>query len=333
MSKLTSPSPKFRVGLNRDRVMRIAVMGTGAVGGYFGAKLAAAGHELVFIARGEHLAAMQRDGLQVKSSVGNLHVRKALFTSAASAAGKVELVLFCVKSYDTESASAAIAPLIGPDTIILSLQNGVDNPNKIAATWGASRILAGVVYVGAAIERPGVVAHSSGGRIVFGSLDGAINDGAKTVAGLFATALIPHELSSEIAKIQWTKLLWNAAFCAVSCLTRANVKQIVDSAPLNKLVRDCMAEVQAAARTCAIDLPSASLDQTIDFSRTLENFKPSMLQDLEAGKPLEYEAFNGVVVKLLRQEEKTAPTNEAFYAMLDYMDKQIRKEASSTRHA
>ncbi|MGH7872323.1 MAG: ketopantoate reductase family protein, partial [Candidatus Binatia bacterium] len=300
--------------------MRIAVMGTGAVGGYFGAKLAAAGHELVFIARGKQLEAMQRDGLQVKSADANLHIRNALFTDAASAAGNVELVLFCVKSYDTDAASTAIAPLMGPRTIILSLQNGIDNSNKLAARWGAMPIFAGVVYVGAAIERPGVVVHSSGGRIVFGCLDGTINDNAKSVAQSLATALIPHEVSAEIAKVQWTKVLWNASFCAISSLTRANVKQIVHSEPLTKLVRDCMAEVRTAALTRGIDLPTLALDQTIEFSRTLGDFKPSMLQDLEAGKPLEHEAFNGVVVKILRQAGKTAPTNEAFYAMLDYID-------------
>ena len=280
--------------------MRIAVMGTGAVGGYFGAKLAAAGHELAFIARGKHLEAMQRDGLRVNSPAGNLHIRNALFTSAASAAGNVELVLFCVKSYDTEAASAAIAPLIGPHTIILSLQNGVDNPNKIAARWGAvahpgRRGLCRRGYGAAGCGRP----FQRWENYFWLALTARSTTMPKPSPRLFATALIPYELSSEIAKIQWIKLLWNAAFCAVSCLTRANVKQIVDSEPLTKLVRDCMAEVQAAARTCAIDLPSASLDQTIDFSRTLGNFKPSMLQDLEAGKPLEYEAFNGVVVKLL----------------------------------
>ena len=203
---------------------------------------------------------------------------------------------------------------------------------------GASRIFAGVVYVGAAIERPGVVVHSSGGRIVFGRLDGAINDTAESIAQSLATALIPHEVSADIATVQWTKLLWNASFCAVSTLTRANVKQIVHAESLTKLVRDCMAEVRAAALACGIDLPPLALDQTIDFSRTLGDFKPSMLQDLEAGKPLEHEAFNGVVVKILREAGKTAPTNEAFYAMFDYIDTQIREtskfreEAISTRH-
>lgn len=304
--------------------MRIAVMGSGAVGGYFGAKLAAAGHDLAFVARGKHLAAMQRDGLRVRSADGELLIKNALFTDAPSAIGNVELILFCVKSYDTETANSLMRPLVGPRTTILSLQNGIDNPQKLAAVWGASRILAGVVYVGAAMEQPGVVAHSSGGRIVFGALDGASNENVKTVEQALAAGQIPHERSEEIAKVQWIKLLWNASFCAVSCLTRANVKQIVESEPLTQLVRDCMTEVQAAARTRGIELSPARLDQTLEFSRTLGNFKPSMLQDLEAGKPLEYEAFNGIVVKLLGQAGSRAPTNEAFYNMLDFIDQQIR---------
>lgn len=304
--------------------MRIAVMGSGAVGGYFGAKLAAAGHDLAFVARGKHLAAMQRDGLRVRSADGELLIKNALFTDAPSAIGNVELILFCVKSYDTETANSLMSPLVGPRTTILSLQNGIDNPQKLAAVWGASRILAGVVYVGAAMEQPGVVAHSSGGRIVFGALDGASNENVETVEQALAAGQIPHERSEEIAKVQWIKLLWNASFCAVSCLTRANVKQIVESEPLTQLVRDCMTEVQAAARTRGIELSPARLDQTLEFSRTLGNFKPSMLQDLEAGKPLEYEAFNGIVVKLLGQAGSRAPTNEAFYNMLDFIDQQIR---------
>jgi 2-dehydropantoate 2-reductase len=148
--------------------MRIAVMGTGAVGGYFGAKLAAAGHDLVFIARQRHLAALRRNGLRVTSPTGDLHVRSELFTDSPADAGTVDLVLFCVKSYDTARAAAALAPLLSKQTAILSLQNGVDNPDKIAGLWGTERTLAGVVYIGALVTVPGVIEHSSGGKIVLG---------------------------------------------------------------------------------------------------------------------------------------------------------------------
>lgn len=307
--------------------MRIAVIGTGAVGGYFGAKLAAAGHELIFIARGNHLAAMRRDGLRIVSASGTLHIKNAVFTATPAAQERVALALFCVKSYDTEAAAKAFASLIGAGTTILSLQNGIDNPEKLARLWGERRTLAGVVYVGAQIDSPGVIAHSNGGKIVFGPLDDETNEATKAVERVLSAAGIPCELSRNIRKVQWGKLLWNASFCAISCLARANVKQIVESEGLSQLAIDCMSEVQAAACTLGIELRRSLFDETIAFSRSLGDFKPSMLQDLEARKPLEYEAFNGIVVELLTQAGKSAPINRGLYALLQHLDKKIREEA------
>jgi 2-dehydropantoate 2-reductase len=307
--------------------MRIAVMGAGAVGGYFGAKLAAGGHEMAFIARGEHLRALRANGLRVIGSGADMRVTAGRFTDAVSDVGAVDLILFCVKSYDTESAARSLKPMMGDGTLILSLQNGVDNAEKIARIWGGERTLAGVVYVGAQMTAPGIITHSAGGKIIFGRADGAISESANRVEQALKGVKIPCELSPNIRQIQWTKLLWNAPFCAISCLARANMKQIFESEPLIQLALDCMAEVQAAALTQGIDLPRQRLDETISFSRGLGDFKPSMLQDLEAGKPLEFEAFNGVVVRLLTQSGRAAPINQTFYALLEPLDRQARKEA------
>jgi 2-dehydropantoate 2-reductase len=311
--------------------MRVGVMGAGAVGGYFGAKLAAAGYEVVFVARGEHLLAMDRNGVRVESSSGDLHIRDALFTADPASAETVDLILFCVKSHATQAAANACAPMVGPETMILSLQNGVDNAEKIAGVYGKERTLTGVVYIGAQVTAPGIIKHSSGGRIVFGGVGGQMPDGAARVAQALSTAAIPHEISPEIAKAQWKKLLWNAPFCAISCLTRANVKEIVESESLRKLAVDSMAEVIAAAETRGVELEHELIQETLEFSKTLGDFKPSMLQDLEAGKPLEFEAFNGIVVKLLRRAGKDAPTNEVFYGALKYLDKKIRNKAHPDR--
>lgn len=308
--------------------MRIAVMGTGAVGGYFGARLAAASHEVVFIARGAHLNAMRREGLAIESFQGNRRIRDALFTDDPTGVGAVDLILFCVKSYDTESAAKALAPMIRQETLILSLQNGIDNADKIAQLWGESRTLAGVVYVGAQLSRPGTIKHSAGGRIVFGELNGQVHATTKTIERVLSSAQIPCETSTNIRQVQWRKLLWNAPFCAISCLTRTTVKEIIESDSLTKLAVDCMAEVREAAKTQSVDLEPGLVDETLNFSKSLGDFKPSMLQDLEAGKPLEYEAFNGIVVHLLQQAAQTAPTNRVFYAALKYLDKRIRTEGS-----
>lgn len=303
--------------------MRVAVMGAGAMGGYFGARLAAAGNEVAFVARGRHLEAMREEGLKVKSFHGDFHVR-SLFTSEPAEIGPMDLILFCVKSYSTEEAAGELAPLLGTETTILSLQNGVDNPDKIASLWGHEHTLAGVVYIAAEILAPGAIGHSAGGRIVLGELDGEASEQTKAVQGLFAAARVPCDVSMEIRKVMWGKLVWNAPFCAIACLVRATAQEIVDSDSLRKLAVDCMGEVIEAAKCRGIGLAPSVIEDAVKLSRGLGPFKPSMLQDLEAGKPLEYEAFNGIVVKILRQAGKPAPVNEIFYAALKFLDRKNR---------
>jgi len=307
--------------------MRIAVMGAGAVGAYFGAKLSASGNDVAFLARGAHLDALRRDGLRVDSPGGDLRIQNALFTNDPGEVAAVDLILFCVKSYDTDAAVGALAPMIGSATTILSLQNGVDNADKIAARWGEQHTLAGVAYLGSQLVGPGAIKHSAGGRIVFGELEGSVRDRTKSIEHALTSAGIPTEISKDIRKAQWRKLLWNAPICAISCLTHATVKEIIESDSLCQLAVDCMNEVRQAARTQGVDLEPELIDETLDFSKSLGGFKPSMLQDLEARKPLEYQAFNGVVVKLLRQSGKEAPVNQVFYGALAYLDKKIRAEA------
>jgi 2-dehydropantoate 2-reductase len=298
------------------------------VGAYFGAKLSASGHNVAFLARGAHLDALRREGLRVDSPGGNLRIQNALFTNDSGEIATVDLILFCVKSYDTDAAVGTLAPMMGSATTILSLQNGVDNADKIAARWGEKRTLAGVVYLGSQLVSPGTIKHSAGGRIILGELNGLVRDTTQSVERALTAAQIPCEISKEIRKAQWRKLLWNAPFCAISCLMRATVKEIIESGPLRRLAVDCMKEVRQAARTQGVDLEAELLDETLNFSRSLGDFKPSMLQDLEARKPLEYEAFNGVVVKQLRQAGNEAPVNQVFYGTLEYLDKKIRRETA-----
>jgi 2-dehydropantoate 2-reductase len=271
---------------------------------------------------------MRQQGLIIESPLGNLRIRDALFTDNPRAVGPVDLILFCVKSYDTESATPGLAAMIGQETLILSLQNGVDNADKIARLWGAQKTLAGVVYIGSELVQPGRIKHSVGGRIVFGRLDREIHPVTEAIERLLSSAEIPWEISRDIRNVQWRKLLWNAPFCAISCLTRTTVKEIVESDSLTKLALDCMMEVRDAAKTQAIDLDPALFDETLNFSKTLGDFKPSMLQDLEAGKPLEFEAFNGTVVNLLQNVGQPAPTNQVFYGALKYLDQRIRRQKS-----
>jgi 2-dehydropantoate 2-reductase len=299
-------------------------MGAGAVGGYFGAKLAAAGHEVSFIARGAHLAALKRHGLSIESYAGNFLVDGCVFTDDPAKIGTVDLVLFCVKSYDTPRAIEIIRPLVGPQTSILSLQNGIDNPDQIASIWGSAQTLIGVVYIGAAVLRPGVIQHTAGGRIVFGIVEGGDSIRALNVQRTLSAAGIPCDFSADIRQAQWRKLLWNAPFCALSCLARATVKDILDSDSLRQLAIDCMAEVRQAAEITGIFLEGSAIDETLAFSQGLGGFKPSMLQDLEAEKPLEYQAFNGLVADLLARAGRSATVNRVFTQLLTHIDHTIR---------
>jgi 2-dehydropantoate 2-reductase len=307
--------------------MRIAIIGAGAVGGYFGARLAAASLDVSFIARGEHLKTMQKNGLRVRSTQGDLEVRSQ-FTSDPSQIGPVDLILFCVKSQDTEVAAKLLAPLMSAKTTVLSLQNGVDNPEKIARLWGADRTLAGVVYIAAQIREPGVIEHSAGGRIVLGALNARNQETARNVESILATARVPCDVSSEMLLALWKKLAWNSPICALSCLLRMTIGEILASKSLKELIVGCVEEVRDAAQCRGVGLSPSTAQEVLSFSRGLKDFKPSMLQDLEAGKPLEYEALNGIVIKILYQAGKRAPINEIFYSALKYIDQDLRAKQS-----
>jgi 2-dehydropantoate 2-reductase len=307
--------------------MRVAVMGAGAVGGYFGARVAASGVDVAFIARGDHLKAMQTNGLRVRSIQGDLEIPSE-FVSSSDRIAPVDLVLFAVKSQDTEEAARSLAPFVDRNTAILSLQNGVDNADKIARLWGGDRTLAGVAYIAARIAAPGVIEHSGAGRIALGSLHAGGEDNARAVRSLLALAKIPCDVSANIQEVLWHKLAWNAPFCALSCLLRMTVGDILDSASLEALVRGCIDEVREAARCRGIDLPASTAEEALSVSAGLRDVKPSMLQDLEAGKPLEHEALNGIVVRILQQSGKRAPVNELLYGALKHVDQDLRMKRS-----
>jgi 2-dehydropantoate 2-reductase len=303
-------------------------MGAGAVGGYFGARMAASGIDVTFIARGEHLKAMQKHGLRIRSIQEDLDIR-ATFISISDQVAPVDLVLLAVKSQDTEEAARSLAPFMGGGAAILSLQNGVDNADKIARLWGGDRSLAGVAYIAARISAPGVIEHRGGGRIVLGSVHAGAQDHVRAVHSILAQARISCDVSSDIREVLWKKLAWNAPFCALSCLLHMTVGDILDSASLEALVRGCVDEVREAAQCRGVDLPSSMAQEVLTSSIALRNVKPSMLQDLEAGKPLEHEALNGAVVRILQQSGRRAPINEILYSALSHLDRDLRAKQSS----
>jgi 2-dehydropantoate 2-reductase len=303
---------------------KIAVVGAGGVGGYFGGKLALAGKDVTFIARGEHLKALQNNGLRVISVKGDFHL-PVKATDNPAQVGPVEVVLFCVKSYSTEEAARQCLPLMGPETVVISLQNGVDNEEKLAAILGREKILGGVAYIGAGIKEPGVILHTLPGKFAFGELPGGISPRVKELEQFFQAAGVEAKANENIQKALWDKLMWNAAFNGISAATGATLDEIGEE-PLGKeWVRKVMEEVRAVAAASGIELVVERMEYFVESSIKSKGVKTSTLQDLEAGKPLEAEALNGMVVKKGQELGVPTPYNFGLYAALSMIDKVTRK--------
>jgi len=295
--------------------MKVAVVGVGAVGGYFGGLLAKGGADVIFIARGKHLEALRAKGLTVRSRQGDFSIRVRA-TNDPAEVGPVDLVLFCVKSYDTESAIRQALPMVGQETIVLSLQNGIDNEEKISSFIGTGKVLAGVAYIGASVPESGVVLHQEGGKIVFGELDGGLSERVIRIKAFFDRYGLPAEGSPGMKKILWAKLAWNAPFNAINTLVGGPVKTIIGNSHALELARRVTEEVVTVANALGVRLAFAEVwERNIKFSQSYD-VKTSMLQDLEAGKPLEYEALNGVIIKKAAELDLPTPYNFALYALL-----------------
>jgi 2-dehydropantoate 2-reductase len=301
--------------------MRILIAGAGAVGGFFGGLLARAGHEVVFLARGANLAALRARGLTVESVDGDFRVAPVRATGDVAGEPPVGLVLVTVKSYDTAAAARAIAPVIGPETIVLSLQNGVENEALLAAVLGLPPLMRAMTHIGAELVAPGVVRHVAEGTVYFGEPTGRESARARSLAALLAAAGVRHHLASDILVRLWDKLAWNAAHNAVTALTRATVGAAVAVPATAHVVRAAMLEVVAVARAQGIGLDPERVERTLAFSRAhLGGLRTSMLQDLERGRPLEHEALNGAVVRLGDAAGVPTPVNRTLHGLLAALD-------------
>lgn len=297
--------------------MKIGVMGTGGIGGYFGGLLAHAGIDTHFVARGKHLQAIQEEGLQVVSNQDSFRVMIHA-TSEPHEIGPVDLLLFCVKSFDTLNALRFIAPMVEDDTIILSLQNGIDNVRKISERYGEERVLGGTCFIEASIASPGVIAHvGKPGRIVFGETNKQATPRAKRILEVFQSAKIEVELSEDIDRVLWSKFLFICAVHGVSTLSRAPLGLALSCSETKELMTGVMREVLQLARTKGISLAEDVVEQSMSLAESYnKKFKCSMLHDLEWRRPMEIEALNGMVVKLGREVGLATPLNQAIYACL-----------------
>lgn len=307
--------------------MKILVMGAGAVGAYFGARLRASGEDVVLCARGESLRAIREHGLDITSIRGDLRI-EVTATETPRDFAPYDLILFCVKAYDTDAAANAISRCLKPGGAILTLQNGVENEAKLAAIFGRDAVMGGNARVGVEMVAPGKIVHLSTGHIDFGELDGRETDRARSIAGVFQRAGILGQLSTDIMSARWDKLVWNGAFNTVTTLTQRRVGELLDDPESMKLLRALMREIVTVARAEGAKIPDDRIDAYIAHSqKNLRALKTSTQQDLEHGKPLEYEALSGAVVRAARRHDISVPSVETIYALMRLLDGAPRRSS------
>jgi 2-dehydropantoate 2-reductase len=298
--------------------MRMAVCGAGGVGGYFGGRLARSGADVTFIARGRHLDALREHGLTVRSVLGDFQVR-APATDDPAEIGPCEFVLFCVKTFDTDDAASRLGPLISDGTAVVSLQNGVENEEKLARAVGDGHVMGGAAFIFAQVAGPGVIAHTGGpATITFGELDGRESGRAKRLLASCQQAGIAAELSASIRTVLWAKLAFICAQAGLTAAVRLPIGEIraVPSAwaAFGRLV----AEVCAVAEADGTPVPSAAQQRALDLAQAAEPGSFSSLHDdLVAGRRMELEALHGFVVRRAAQHDLAVPTTQAVHAILE----------------
>ena len=298
--------------------MRIAVVGAGGVGGGFGAALAKAGADVTFIARGAHLAAMQGAGLKVLSPRGDTHLVPTQATDDPSRAGPVDIVLFCVKLWDVESAGERIKPLVGPGTAVIPLQNGIDAPERLIPILGASAVMGGVAQISASITAPGVITQvGTFMRMIFGEFDGKRSQRAEDFLTLCQKAGFDATLSDQILTDLWMKFVLLATNASITALARQPIGQLRDDPDIRPVFIAAHQEVIDVARARGVALPGDALAKILEFNRHAPpTMKASMALDLERGNRLELPWLNGKVAELGRQIGVPTPTHGMIYAML-----------------
>jgi 2-dehydropantoate 2-reductase len=312
--------------------MRIVIAGAGAIGGYIGARLAKAGADVVLHARGPHLRAMQDRGLRVISPDGDFEVKPTVAADFA-AIGRADVVFLGVKAHSLTTLAPTLPPLLGPSTVVVSTQNGipwwyfqgiggeleglrlerVDPGGIIADTIEPRRVVGSLAYFATDIVEPGVIRHTEGNRISFGEPDGSKSERARAIAEALIAAGFRCPVTPRFRHEIWVKLLGNVAFNPVSALTGATLEELARHPEVSRLVRELMAETEAVAGKLGIELP-ISIDQRMAGAEKVGAHKTSMLQDLEAGRPMELEAVVGAVVELGDRLGVRMPSTRAVYA-------------------
>lgn len=293
-------------------------MAAGAVGGYFGGLLARAGADALFIARGETLRALRERGLRVESVTSGDFAVQATAAERPGAGWTADLVLFCVKGYDNAAAIETMRPAVGPDTTILTLQNGLGSGDELAAAFGVERVMLGAAYVDAAQPAPGVYREQGGAcRILLGEPDGAASERGAALAQALGAAGIEAAVSEDIQKTLWEKLIYICALSGMTCAARASFAEVMDTPETAEMAEKVVAEAAAVGRAAGVNLDGRAEERTMAILRAdKEHLLSSMHADLMAGKPLEVGNLNGRVSRLGRELGAPTPLNDAIAACL-----------------
>lgn len=298
--------------------MHIAILGAGGVGGYYGGLLARSGHDVAFLARGPHLAALREKGLRVESVHGDFAVHPTLATDDPGEIGPVDLVLVAVKSYDLDAAAEVARPLVGPSTAVLPLLNGLDAAQRLAAVLGDGPVLAGLTHISSSLAAPGLIRQiSSVRRVTFGERDGTATPRARHIQDTLASSGIEVILSDQVEVAIWDKFLFIASISGVCCLARQPMGIVLGTPETRQLYIRALREVEAVARARQVGLVPGIVERTLTMSEGFgPETRPSMLVDLEAGKRIELEALNGAVVRHGRWVGVDTPVHSVVYAAL-----------------
>ncbi len=312
--------------------MRFGIMAAGGVGGYFGAMLARSGKEVAFVARGAHLEAMRKEGLRVESvAPGEFTVREGVFTDSPAEAGVCDVVLYCVKTTANEAAVPAVAPMVGADSVIVNLQNGVEGEEKLAAVYGAERVMGGAAYIFTSIAAPGLIRQIGGPRrMVFGEMGGGASGHGDEILAELKDAEINAEYSEDIEAELWTKFIFICAVGGVTALTRSTIGEIMAYEGTRNMMRETMREVFLVGRAKGVNLPDGADEGRYRFiDEQNPASKGSLCHDLEAGRRLEIDALCGTVSRIGAEVGVETPCNDFISRTLKLADLQIAGEVKT----
>ncbi len=301
--------------------MRIAILGSGAVGGYFGAKLANAGQDVTFIARGAHLEAIRRDGLRVQSATLGDFVARAAAESDTTRIGAVDLAIVSVKAYDNATALPMLKPLIAPETVVLTLQNGVDSVDEVAAVVGGGHVLGGTTYVATALEGPGLIVQTGVHRsIIFGEVFGEIGHltpRVRAIADVLATADIQVSAVADARVPIWDKFVYLVAFSGFTGAARRPIGEVWKDPHAQEMFYACCREVAGVARAEGVTISPNRFETLKEYMTNIPpSTRSSLLIDLEQGKRIEVEALQGAAVRRAHQHGLPVPIVSTLYSVL-----------------